>query len=164
MHEIARLILVLVAGLVLSAAPASAQPRTTKTTILSAVMQYRLHWIGDSTAFDSCRVFRAAGEPADFPAGIMQPVRRLLDRRADPCSRTTPSSPSRHRVVVDSVTTSDSLAYVFLTVHRGERTHRENYTVRTPPSQPGFAGVRSVTLWGAVQSHRGMERERRSGR
>lgn len=164
MHEIGRWLIALAVASALWAAPAPAQQTTTRTAVLGAVMGYRLHWIGDSTAFDACRVFRVAGEPADFPAGIMQPLRVLLDQPVDPCRRTTSSTAPRNRVVVDSLSAGDSLAHVFLTVRRGERVHRENYILRTPRAQPGFVGVKTVTLWGSVQFYPGVERERQPRR
>lgn len=155
MHEMTGRIAKVLAGLTVMALPAHGQAGgISGTEIVGSVMEYRLHWIGDSTRFDGCAVYRAAGRPSDFPSGIKAPIQHLLDRRTDPCSRTAIANPSHHTrriVLVDSLTTSDSLAHVYLTVHRKERTHRENYTVRVPASGGAGAGVQRVTLWGAIQ-------------
>lgn len=156
MHQAARWIRLIAAGALLWGFPAQAQAgsATRATTVIGAVMEYRLNWIGDSTTFDACRAFRVAGEPADFPAGIRATVRRLLDERGDPCRRhgaARGADASKQRIVlVDSLVQRDSMAYVFLTVRRGEKTHRENYIMRVAPER-GFAGVKSVTLWGNIQ-------------
>jgi hypothetical protein len=127
---------------------------TLATSVIGAVMEYRLEWIGDSTKFDACRAFRVAGEPADFPAGIRTPVQRLLDERANPCRQHGVSlgtdAYNQRIVLVDSLIQRDSMTYVFLTVRRGEKTHRENYTMRVAPERR-FAGVKSVTFWGSIR-------------
>ncbi len=156
MHEIIRRATVF-AGLVAMAIPAGGQQRGAagRTEIIGSVMEYRLHWIGDSTRFDACAVYRVAGRPADFPAGIKAPIQQLLNRRSEPCGGTAGSGfprTTRRIVLVDSIATRDSVSLVYLTVHRGERTHRENYTVRASPGGRG-AHVQTVTLWGAIQVH-----------
>ena len=158
MHEIARLARLIALGLLFAVWPADAHTPASpsRTIVLGAVMEYRLNWIGDSTSVNACQVFLAAGAPANFPAGIPVAAQRLLDGRVDGCGGTKPGAGPgglRRTVVVDSLRPADSLAYVFVTVHRGELTHRENYVLRTPTSRPDFAGVKSVTLWGAIQIH-----------
>jgi hypothetical protein len=165
-HEVARWIRCVAAGALLWGFPAQAQggSPTRATTVIGAVIEYRLNWLGDSTKFDACRAFRVAGEPADFPAGIRSQAHRLLDERDDPCRRHSASRQTeenkRRIVLVDSLIQRDSMTYVFLTVRRGEKTHRENYTMRVAPAG-GFAGVKSVTLWGAIQVHQPRQPSRR---
>lgn len=120
---------------------------------LSAVMTYRLTFLGDSTRFDACTVARQMGNVRDVAALIDAPVRRLLDGPPEPCPRAR--EPGRSAtVLVDSIVASDSVTHVHLTVIRGENVHREDYTV-VRRGNGEFRGVREVRLWGAAQAYPG---------
>lgn len=156
MHPITRWASLIVLGILLPVTQAGAQQRTAdvKTAILTAVMRYRLYWIADPTVFDACRAFQVAGLADGLPVGTPQPIQQLLDRPVEDCGRAAATGQRgglRRVVVVDSLAVGDSISHAFLTVHQGENIHRENYVLRTPASEPGFASVRTVTLWGGIQ-------------
>ncbi|HET7232184.1 MAG TPA: hypothetical protein VFJ16_19410 [Longimicrobium sp.] len=85
---------------------------------------------------------------------MANPSRVLLGHSTEGCTpgRVSPAArAARHVVVVDSVSVTDSLARVQVTVRHGEYVHRETFTLA--PHRVGTSwGVRDVRLWGAMQS------------
>lgn len=130
---------------------------------VSVVMEYRAGWMEDSTAFDACSIQRALGGPGGQPLSLSSSATRLLHgSETNPCA--TSSRAERRIVRVDSLSTSDSAAVVHLMVVKGERVHREVFTLRALPQAPGW-GVRDVRLWGALRLHAPPATEaRREGR
>lgn len=162
---------VFVAGLALPAggtaqAPA---PRGTAVAALNTVMDFRSGWMEDSTRFDGCSVYRALGSPADFPSGILEPVRPLLDRTSDPCAadptRVLERRPLTY-VRVDSISTSgDSAARVHLSVRKGdERTYFETYELTALAPERPLGAVREVRIWGVAREYLVRPRSAQSSR
>ncbi|HEX8243708.1 MAG TPA: hypothetical protein VF541_09435 [Longimicrobium sp.] len=123
--------------------------------ILNAVIRYRTAWLADYTPFEACSVARWAGSPAaDLLRGVANPERVLLGRSGEGCvrGRLSPDAEGvQHRVVLDSVVVSDSIATVRLSVRHGEYTHYEAFSV--VPQEGGTRwGVREARIWGAIQS------------
>lgn len=104
---------------------------------LSSVLSFRLYWLEDSTPFDSCSVFLAAGEPDNFPSGIPEDLRPLVapepGASARACTAPAASGGSRRVVLVESATVADSTAQVRLLVRKGERSYQECYTLARNP-------------------------------
>ncbi|HEX6751406.1 MAG TPA: hypothetical protein VF092_29210 [Longimicrobium sp.] len=120
---------------------------------LSAVMSFRGAWLADSTRFDGCSVARLLGPPAEYMGVILPPMRRMIDTTG-PCGAPAgePVRRARPTVWLDSLTVADSVAYVSVTVLRGELTHRERYTLTG--WRPGLPwAVVDMHLWGASQQH-----------
>ncbi|HEX8450472.1 MAG TPA: hypothetical protein VF647_00175 [Longimicrobium sp.] len=120
---------------------------------VNAVVDYRVVWMQDTTAFDACTVFVAMGRPANFSAVLAPQARRVVASVAgDPCSEgkaLAGQHPSRI-VRVDSVALGDTVGIVVLTVRKGENRVLETYRLR--PRSSGLEwGVRDVTLWGALR-------------
>lgn len=120
------------------------------TPVLGAVYQYRMRWLGDSTLFETCSVFRALGPSLPSPHGVDPDLQRIIDRPESMCDSSSASTPTRSRNVVQvrSVTTADSVAHVALTVGRGEYFHNETYELRRRGR--GWA-IRGVVLSGSIQ-------------
>ena len=153
MHQALTRIL-LVAGMA-AAPPAAAQGLFSQPApaALSAVMSFRGAWLADSTHFDGCSVARLLGQPAEYTGSILPPMRRMIDTSL-PCGAAAaePVRRAQPTVWLDSVTVEDSVAYVSVTVLRGELTHRERYTLAG--WRPGLPwSVVDMRLWGASQQH-----------
>lgn len=117
---------------------------------VDAAIGFRRSAMADTLKFDACTIYAATGHPAGFPNGISEANRGTLDRPGPrPCD--SPVEPVRlpYRVYVDSLTLSDSIGSVYLTVRRGEWLHRETFTL--PRLRGGRWGVREVRIWGAIQ-------------
>ena len=149
-------------GLVLLAAmrgtPARAQ-QTKEAALVNAVLDYRAHWVGDSTVVDACSVYSALGRPANFPAGIDTSLIRLLDRVREPCANDSARAVfrwPRYFVSVDSISIGGASggARVSVRVVKHEYSYRERYTLRAWPNGAGGRGVSvaEVRTWGFTQS------------
>lgn len=124
-----------------------------KVAAVNAVVDYRVVWMQDTTAFDACTVFVAMGRPANFPSVLAPQARRVVASAAgDPCSEGKALAGQRpSRIVrVDSVALGDTIGTVVLTVRKGENRVLETYRLR-PRSSGSEWGVRDVTLWGALR-------------
>lgn len=122
---------------------------------MSAVLDFRVHWMGDSTCVDGCSVYNALGRPANFPAGLYTSLVRLLDRVREPCANDPARVAARwprNFISVESV--SGRIPRVDLRIVKGEYSFRETYSLRTWPNaeRPG-ASVSEVRTWGLLQSH-----------
>ncbi|HET7229807.1 MAG TPA: hypothetical protein VFJ16_07390 [Longimicrobium sp.] len=126
---------------------------TPQVAAINAVIGYRLYWISDSTAFDACSVYRAAGSQQRVVDGLAPGIRDWFMASAKPCGDAAAGDPRREsRVLVDSLAVSGAVASVYLTVRRGERTHREEYRLMNPT--PGLTwAVDRVVLSGAVRNY-----------
>ena len=157
MHQVltrrARLALVGLAALI--ASDAAAQARGTKIAAANEVIAFRVNWMGDSTPFNACSVYRAAERPVNFPEGISLPLRSALDQTATPCEgRRSSGVPGAWtpEVTVDSVTLAgDTAAVVFVTVRKGEISYFEEYSLRS--ARPGHWSVPEVRIWGALREY-----------
>jgi hypothetical protein len=119
--------------------PAAAQSVAAKARAISVVMQHRAAYLADSLRFDACSV-KGALDGADGYASHLAPqARRLLDGEADACPR--PFQQGRSVAMIDSVRVADSAVQVFVSVQRGEMSHRETYTLEARGS---YVGVREV--------------------
>lgn len=124
-----------------------------RVAAVNAVVDYRVVWMQDTTAFDACTVFVAMGRPASFPAVLTPQARRVVASvTGDPCSEGKAlAGQRRSRIVrVDSVALGDTVGTVVLTVRKGENRVLETYRLR-PRSSGSEWGVRDVTLWGALR-------------
>jgi hypothetical protein len=148
-YELVRMVAVL-AATGLGAAAALARQDRAATSAVDAVIGYRRTVMADTLKFDACTIFAATGQPADFPTGIGPANLPTLDRRdARPCDVVDPPVRLPYRVYVDSLSLSDSIGHVYLTVRRGESLHRETFTL--PRLRHGGWGVREARIWGAIQ-------------
>ena len=133
-------------------APLSAQELPSALAAIDQVMGFRRDVVDDATPFDACRVFEHGGRPADFPAQIREGIRPLLDRlRTEPCAAAA-GDPNR-LVSVDSVVRTDSMAYVHLSVRRGEWSFTETYSLSLTQDRRGW-GVREARIGRALRVHR----------
>ncbi|HSU14817.1 hypothetical protein [Longimicrobium sp.] len=127
---------------------AQAGGAASKVAALNAVIGYRANWLRDSTKFDACSVYRTVGSPEQVSAGLLPAFRDLLVARAAPCDTPETVDPRREvRVLVDSVNLAGPNRRVYLTVRRGEETHREEYQLVNPDAW----AVDRVVLSGAVR-------------
>lgn len=123
-------------------------PVGARVAALTAVVDYRLHWVGDSTRFDVCSVQsmlagNVGGELPDLVQGLL----------TEGCNAQAPGPESS--VHVDSMTLSgDSLARVYLTVRKGEHRYFEDYAVYTPCRGGRVGWVRDIRIWGIVREYR----------
>ncbi|HEX6749447.1 MAG TPA: hypothetical protein VF092_19280 [Longimicrobium sp.] len=126
-----RALLAAAAATVLAAStlPAQAASATPQVAALNTVMDFRLNWVGDSTKFDACSVYRSVRRPASFPEGLLPAFRVALDRTGQPCVENASAADPRNtvRVRVDSVSVGETAATVNLTVRKGELTYVEEY-------------------------------------
>lgn len=120
---------------------------------LNTLLDFRAHWVGDSTRFDACSVHHALGRPADFPAGLLPSVLPLLDRTSQPCAedarRTRVQRPASY-VRVDSIAVSgDSTARVHIAVRKqSEQRYFETYDLGGLNRGLPLGWVREVRVWG----------------
>jgi hypothetical protein len=146
-----------VAGILLTlTALAAAAPPAARTQAdgamgaLEAVMVWRVNWVRDTTAFDACSLYDAAGRPATFPAGIAPRFEHLVEGSASGCGsaagqvRPTPSA-NLLLVVIDSMRLGETQGRVWATIHRGDAVHREDYTL----ARRRQWGVTEMRMWGA---------------
>ncbi len=142
--------LALDAGAELSAQVGNATPQV---AALNAVVGYRLTWIGDSTPFDGCSVFRRIGSREQVTSGVLPGFRAWFTGSLRPCVEGEPVDRRRETLVrVDSLALSDSAGRVWVTVRRGEQTHREEYWLKNPT--PGLSwAVDRVVLSGASRTY-----------
>ena len=129
---------------------AQAAAHTGPVGALNAVLAYRVSWMDDSTHFDACSVYRAAGSQQDVASGLLPPLRNLVAAPAGGCDAPMAMDRNREvRVVVDSMSLSPTSGRVFLTVRRGELTHREEYEL----VDPSWWAVRRVVLSDATRTY-----------
>lgn len=146
--------------LALSPVSADAQQQRLSLALvaLNTVMDFRVHWVGDSTRVDACSAYRALGNADDFAAGFLPSVLPLLDRTSEPCAE-DPSRVSNQRpltyVRVDSVVVNgDSTARVHLTVRKQtEQRYFETYEVGGLNRGPPLGWVREVRVWGVTRDY-----------
>jgi hypothetical protein len=111
---------------------------------------WRLNWVRDTTAFDACSLYDAAGRPATFPAGIAPRFEHLIQGSASGCGsaagqvRPTPSA-NLLLVVIDSMRLGEAQGRVWATIHRGDAVHREDYVL----ARRRRWGVTEMRMWGA---------------
>lgn len=154
MHQIltrgARLALL---GLATMAADASSQTANRKTAAVNTVLDFRLNWMGDATPFNACSVYTATGSPEDFPAGILPPLARGLDRSSAQCEGRAPGTPGAWtpEVVVDSIAIHGETAAVYLTVRKGELSYHEEYSLVNPSATRW--GMQEVRTYGAFREY-----------
>ncbi|HEX8243709.1 MAG TPA: hypothetical protein VF541_09440 [Longimicrobium sp.] len=128
--------------------PAQGGRPAPQVAALNAVIDYRLNWMGDSTRFDACSVYRAAGSREAVDAGLRAAFRGSIATRPAPCGAPESTDPRREvRVLVDSMNLSGAEGRVYLTVRRGEQTHEEEYQLAHPPEW----AVHRVVLSNAVR-------------
>ena len=153
MHQVLRRgVLPALLGLAASVADANCQSR--EIAAVNTVLDFRLNWVGDATPFNACSVYKATGSRADFPAGILPPLARGLDRSSAPCDdRIPPGTPgtSTAEVLVDSITVCGETATVHLTVRKGELTYHEEYSLVNPTTTRW--GMNEVRTFGAVREY-----------
>jgi hypothetical protein len=143
--------MILVAGFGLVAGgklPAQDGRPPSRVSAINAVIDYRLNWMGDSTRFDACSVYRAAGSAQDVETELLPAFRGFVGARGAPCEAPETVDPRREvRVLVDSMNLSGPEGQVYLTVRRGEQTHEEEYQLVHPPQW----AVRRVVLFHAIR-------------
>lgn len=154
MHQIltrgARLALL---GLVTIAADAGCQHVSREIAAVNTVVDFRLNWVGDETPFNACSVYTATGRPVDFPAGVLPPLARGLDRTTAPCDGRIPGIPGAWipEVLVDSIAVRGETATVYLTVRKGEISYHEVYSLVNPSARRW--GMNEVRTWGATREY-----------
>jgi len=132
-QAVAGILLAVAATLATAPSPARAQADGA-VGALEAVVAWRVGWVRDTTAFDACSLYDAAGRPAAFPTGIAPRFQRFIEGRASACgsaagqARPTPSA-SLRIVVVDSMHLGDGQGRAYATIHHGDAVHREEYTL-----------------------------------
>ncbi|HET7460697.1 MAG TPA: hypothetical protein VFJ82_05600 [Longimicrobium sp.] len=143
----------LAAAILLAPSGARSQDRavTRRVAALNAVIDYRLNWMNDSTTFDACSVYRTVGPPQQVAAGLLLAFRGWFTATAQPCASTPVDRNRERRVLVDSLTVTDSTARVYVTVRRGEQTHNEAYDLFRPGSDTW--AVRQVVLSRAIRNY-----------
>jgi hypothetical protein len=132
---------------------AVAQPAPRELAAVNAVMDFRLNWVGDATPFNACSIYTIAGRPSDFPAGLLPGLVRGLDRADHPCDGRTPGVPGARvpEVLVDSVRVLGETARVFTTIHRGEVSYCEDYSL--VHAGAGRWAVAEVRTYGALREY-----------
>ena len=156
MHQIARVALAIAVLVLGTRADLSAQtsgPTTPKMSAINALIDFRLHWINDSTTFDACSVYRAAGASPQRVADELFPgIRDWFTASAKPCSDASVDPNRDIRVIVDSLSLSDSTGRAYITVRRGEQTHEEEYYLVNRVRGLNWA-VDRVVLSGAIRNY-----------
>jgi hypothetical protein len=143
-------ILLALTALAAAAPPAARTQADGAMGALEAVVAWRVNWVRDTTAFDACSLYDAAGRPATFPAGIAPRFEHLIQGAATNCGsaagqvRPTPSA-SLHLVVIDSMRLGEAQGRVWATIHRGDAVHREDYVL----ARGRQWSVTEMRTWGA---------------
>lgn len=148
---VTRLLLAIVA---IGAAWSSGKTPPRETAALNAAISYRRWWLEDTTRFDACSAYIAAGRPSDFPAGIHEPGRVLLGTAGPHCSRerlSPPADTARRVVLVDSLALSDSTGRMTVTVRTRIGTHRETYDLIADTGGRVWF-VTNAHLWGHIET------------
>ncbi|HEX8391578.1 MAG TPA: hypothetical protein VF665_04395 [Longimicrobium sp.] len=120
------------------------------------MMIARVGQMGDVLPWDACSIYEKAGRPSGM-ADSLRHARQWLDRPVnDPCAQEpAPSRPGRNRIVrVDSVLLADSVAYVHLTIVRGEWSYREQHTLPALRGRRGW-GWREARVFAGLQGYPG---------
>lgn len=154
MHQtLTRGALMAVLGLGTAAAGAAGQSAGHEMAAVNAVLDFRLNWMRDATPFNACSVYVATGRPANFPAGILPPLARGLDRPSAACEGRAPATPGAWtpQVLVDSIALRGETAAVFLTVRRGEISYHEEYSLVNPTATRW--GVHEIRTYGALREY-----------
>lgn len=133
------------------------QPSGSRLQAIDRVIVARAGQMGDLLPFDACSVYEQAGRPAAMTDSLRPGARELLDRPVnDPCAQEPPPAlPGQHRVVVvDSLMLTDSVAYVNLSVIRGEWSYREQHILPALRGRPGW-GWREARVFAGLQGYPG---------
>lgn len=131
--------------------------RGSKLEAIRTVMSARAGQMGDLLPFDACSVYEQAGRPTAMLDSLRFSFRDQLDRPVnDPCAHEPPPAlPGQRRVVrVDSLMLTDSIAYVNLTVIRGEWSYREQHVLPALRGRPGW-GWREARVFAGLQGFPG---------
>lgn len=125
--------------------------------VLGAITDFRVEWLGDSTAWVACSVDAALGHPADFAAVITPALRPFLQGMGQDCIESVPVP--RTALLLDSIALEDSVAHVMVTVWRGEHMLHERYVLQRVAALvrlgvPAWR-VLEVTLSGPARVQRG---------
>lgn len=128
-------------------------PVSREIAAVNTVLDFRLNWVGDTTPFNACSVYMAAGNPADFPAGILPPLARGLDRAGAPCEGRISGTPGAWtpEVLVDSIAVRGETATVYVTVRKGEISYYEEYSLVNPMANRW--GMNQVRTYGAMREY-----------
>lgn len=154
MHRVlTRSVTLALAGVTAFAAVLAGQTGNVKLAAVNEVVAFRVNWMTDSTPFNACSIYEAADRPADFPAGISEPLRQVLDCGAAPCESRSGGVPGawNPEVVVDSVVVRGEAAAVFVTVRKGEISYFEQYSLVSGAG--GRWSTQEVRIWGAMREY-----------
>lgn len=156
---VARLVAMILGPMLLGIAHTTpAQQQTgSRLEAIRTVMSSRAGQMGDLIPFDACSVYEQAGRPVAMMDSLRYSFRDLLDRPVnDPCAQEPPSAlPGLRRIVrVDSLMLTDSVAYVHLTVVRGEYSYREQHILPAYRGRPGW-GWREARVYAGLQGYPG---------
>lgn len=126
---------------------------TPRGAALNAVIGYRLEVIGDSTAFDACSVYHRIEPQEQVASGLLPGFRDWFVASTKPCVEGVRVDRRREtRVLVDSLALAESTGRVWVTVRRGEQTHREEYWL-VNPIRGLVWGVTRVVLSGVTRTY-----------
>lgn len=120
----------------------------------NTVIDFRFNWMEDTTRFDACSIYKVAGQPVDFPRGILPALQGRLDAVTTPCSAPSAEPPARayRRIALDSLRVYGDSAVASLTVWKGEQVFREDYLLVN--RVPGVRwGLREIRVWGATRHY-----------
>jgi hypothetical protein len=154
MHQVLkRGVRLVIVSLVTITMDAACQTVTRETAAVNTVLDFRLNWMGDATPFNACSVYAATGRRTDFPAGILPPLVRGLDRTTAPCEGRNPGIPGAWtpEILVDSVAVHGETAKVYVTVRKGEISYFEEYSLVNPSATRW--GMNEVRTWGAMREY-----------
>jgi hypothetical protein len=158
MHQVKRLAAAALVALALSAcAGLNAQSNrhgSRQVAAIDEMIAFRLNWINDSTTIDACSVYRVAGPPEQVASGLSPAFRQWFLSSAKPCEG-APEVDKRYekRVLVDSLALSDSTGQLYVTVRRGEETHREEYHLVRPTRRSTSWAVDRVVISHMTRSY-----------
>jgi hypothetical protein len=123
------------------------RPVSSQIEAINAMISVRRSWLNDSTVIDACSVYRVAGTPQQVAAGLLPGFRDWFLASAKPCENAPKVDPRyEKRVLVDSLALTDSTGQLYVTVRRGEETHREEYHLVRPTPRSTDWAVRRVVI------------------
>lgn len=120
-----------------------------KLDAVITTMRIRIGMMGDDLPYDACSVYERADQPEGMIARIPLGYRAHLDRAVDrPCEQPAPEflPGNGRRVRIDSIAAGDSMAFVHLTITRGEWSYRERHDLRMTANRRGW-GTREVHVY-----------------